>query len=117
MAHTITATNGAGSVMPVAIEGYSPTRESRNVIRDLLDGSLGVAYIKPRPRSGELRLLFDTRDGAVAAFDLHAEPTSFLLTSGVTDIGMTYALDGALGWDQDAQSGQWFVVVGFQELA
>lgn len=116
MAHTITATNGAGSASPTAIEGYNPRRESRNVFTDLLDGSLGVSYIAPRPRSGTLRLLFPTRVAAVAAFNLHSQRTSFTLASDVAEVGMTYGLDGTLDYQPDAALGGWWVLVGFQEL-
>lgn len=116
MAHNISANNGAGSVSPVAIEGYAPSRESRNVIHDLLDGSLGVAYIAPRPRSGTLRMLFRDRTEAFFAYNLHAEETSFLLTSDLTEIGMTYVLDGSIDMDLDAKTGLWWVSVGYQEV-
>lgn len=117
MTHTISATNGAGSTSPVAIGGYSPSRASRNKIHDLLDGSIGVSYVAPRPRSGTLRLFYTSKTAAFAAYNLHAAKTSFALTStDVAEVGMTYALDGSVDMDLDAETGQWWVAVGFQEL-
>lgn len=117
MTHIITANNGAGSTSPTAIEGYEPSRASRNIITDLLDGSLGVAFIPPRPRAGTLRLFYLNRADALESYELHAEPTSFTLTSSVSDAGMTYALEGSLDWDQDVTTGEWWVLVGYQELS
>lgn len=117
MAHTISATNGAGTVTPAAIEGYNPRRVSRNKIHDLLDGSIGVAYIAPRPRSGTLRMLFPTETDAFVAYNLHAIETSFqLASSDVSSIGMTYVLDGSLDIDLDSEQGLWWVEVGYQEV-
>lgn len=117
MTHTISATNGAGTVTPSAIEGYNPSRVSRNKIHDLLDGSIGVSYVAPRPRSGTLRLLFPTQAEAFAAFNLHSVETSFQLTStDVTGAGMVYVLDGSLDIDLDSEMGLWWVEVGFQEV-
>lgn len=118
MTHTITATNGAGAFEPLAVEGYSPSRMSRNVIHDLLDGSIGVSFISPRPRSGTLRLLFRTELEAFDAFDLFGEETTFEYASTeVTSVGMTFALDGSVDMDLDARTGNWWVVVGFQEVS
>lgn len=117
MAHIISAANGAGSVSPVAIEGYKARRESRNRVHDLLDGSIGVSYIAPRPRSGTLRLLFLTAATAYAALALHAQETSFTLTStDVPSMGMRYVLDGSLDVELNAELGHWWVEIGFQEL-
>lgn len=118
MPHTITATNGAGSTAPTSVEDYSSSLSSRTVIQDLLDGSLGIAYIAPRPRSGSLRLVYLDRAQAFAALTLHRQPTSFtLVTTPTTEVSMTYAVDGSLDISQDAGVGVWYVTVGFQEVA
>ncbi|GMM94760.1 hypothetical protein [Microbacterium sp. MTN4-26] len=117
MAHTISAANGSGTTSPLAIDGYAPSRTSRNVIHDLLDGSIGVSYIAPRPRSGTLRLTYRTLPEAFAAFTLHGEETSFTLTSTVSQVGMSYALDGELSMPTlDPRSGMYVIEVGYQEL-
>ncbi|MGN7968027.1 hypothetical protein [Microbacterium sp. 22296] len=118
MPHTISASNNAGSVTPTLIDGYKPSRQSRNKIHDLLDGSIGVSYIAPRPRSGTLRLLFLTAATANAAYALHAQETSFTLTStDVPSMGMRYVLDGSLDIELNPQLGHWWVLVGYQELS
>lgn len=117
MPHTITANNGAGSTVPTAIEGYNPSRESRNVVYDLLDGGIAVAYVPPRPRSGTLKMLYRSQTDAFTAYNLHAVPTAFTLSStDLPAIGMTYVLDGALDIDVDAELGTWWVSVGYQEV-
>lgn len=119
MTHTITATNGAGTTSPLAVEKYSAERSSRNVIHDLLDGSLGVSFVTPRPRSGVLSLVYQTRAEAWAGFNLHSAPSSFqYLSSEVPEIGMRYVIDGSgIRVDQHDVTGLWIVTVGFQEVS
>ncbi|MDT0142795.1 hypothetical protein [Microbacterium sp. PRC9] len=118
MTYTITATNGAGSTAPISVEGYTPSRQSRNIIHDLLDGSIGVSYIAPRPRSGSLRLLYTSEALAFTALNLFAAETSFIFTS--TDnpaVGMTFALDGSIDMERTADVNLWWVNVGYQEVS
>lgn len=119
MTHTITATNGAGSTSPLAVEKYAADRSSRNVIHDLLDGSLGVSFVAPRLRSGVLSLVYETRAEAWAGFNLHTQLTSFqYLSSEVAEIGMKYVLDGrGVTMTQHEGTGLWLVAVEFQEVA
>lgn len=118
--HTITASNGAGSTSPLAVAGYDASRRSRNVIHDLLDGSIGVSFIAPRPRSGDLVTVYTDRAEAFAAYALYAEESSFTYTSGdVTELGMTFVLDGSLDIEAEAideTQTVWYVRVGFQEV-
>jgi hypothetical protein len=115
--HVIVATNGAGTVTPSVIEGYKPRRESRNKIHDLLDGSIGVAFIAPRPRAGTLRMMFRTEADAFAAYNLHAVETTFTLTStAVVSASMAYVLDGSLDIELDRERAVWWVEVGYQEV-
>lgn len=117
MTHSISANNGAGTVTPLLVSGYTPSRQSRNLVHDLLDGSLGVSFIPPRPRSGQLRLLFRTEDDAFEAFNLFGAATSFTYTNtDVPSVGMTFVLDGSVDLDLDALMGNWWVTVGFQEV-
>lgn len=117
MPYTITANNGAGSTSPEMLEGYTPSRQSRNVIHDLLDGSIGVSYIAPRPDSGSLRLLYTDKAAAFAAYNLHSQETAFTLSSDdFAEVGMVYALDGSVDFEARADVGQWWVIVGFQEV-
>lgn len=116
--HIITATNGAGATQPLAVAGYDASRESRNVIHDLLDGSIGVSFVAPRPRSGDLVTVYTDRAEAFAAYALYSEETTFTYTTTETpEVGMTFVLDGSLDIDQDGDhSDVWYVRVGFQEV-
>lgn len=118
--HTITASNGAGSTSPLAVAGYDASRRSRNVIHDLLDGSIGVSYIAPRPRSGDLVTVYTDRAEAFAAYELYAQETSFTYVSEeVGEVGMTFVLDGSLDIEAeplDEGSTVWYVRVGYQEV-
>lgn len=119
MTSTITASNSAGTTSPTLVLGYETTRESRNVVHDLIGGGIAVALIAPRPRSGELRLFYPVEADAWAALALHAEETTFALTD--TDrpaVGMTYAVgDGGvrLGLDETTRN-HWVVTVSYQEV-
>jgi hypothetical protein len=117
MAHTITANNGAGTITPVSVEGYTPSRQSRNIIHDLLDGSIGVSLITPRPRSGSLKLLFNTQADAFTALNLHGQETTFnYANTDFAAIGMKYVLDGSVDVDYNADLQVWWVTVGYQEV-
>lgn len=118
MSHTITATNGAGSTTPLAVAGYDADRQSRNIIHDLLDGSIGVSFIAPRPRSGDLVTVYTDRAEAFAAYALYANETTFAyLSDEMAELGMTFVLDGALTIEQDDENTDvWYVRVGFQEV-
>ncbi len=118
--HTITATNGAGSTSPLAVAGYDASRRSRNVIHDLLDGSIGVSFIAPRPRSNDLVLVYTDRAEAFAAYALLALETSYTYTNDdLPEVGMNFVLDGSLDIEAepiDETQTVWYVRVGYQEV-
>lgn len=118
--HTITASNGAGTTSPLAVAGYDASRRSRNVVHDLLDGSIGVSYIAPRPRSGDLVTVYTDRAEAFAAYALYAEETSFTYVSeDLGELSMSFVLDGTLNIEQetlDEEQTIWYVRVGYQEV-
>ncbi|AZS40044.1 hypothetical protein CVS54_01366 [Microbacterium oxydans] len=120
MSHTITASNGAGTTSPLAVAGYDSSRRSRNIIHDLLDGSIGVSYIAPRPRSGDLVTAYTDRAQAFAAFALYSQETSFTYVSDeLGELGMTFVLDGSLDIESEAldeTTTVWWVRVGYQEV-
>ena len=118
MTHEISAANGAGSTSPLAVAGYDAARQSRNIIHDLLDGTIGVSFIAPRPRSGDLVTVYDDAAQAFAALDLYGEECAFTLASSdLTQLGMTFVVDGTIGVEQDrAHPGIWYVLVGYQEV-
>jgi hypothetical protein len=117
MAHTITASNGAGSTTPLAVSEYSSSMSSRTVYHDTLDGGLGQSWVPPRPRSGTLTLTYATEAAANAARLLHAQsPTYLWATDALTTVPMTYGVDGSIDLSYDAGSKVWTLTVGFQEV-
>lgn len=116
--HTITATNGAGETSPLAVAGYAADRESRTIIHDLLDGTIGVSYVPPRPRSGTLVTVYEDRAQAWAAYHLYANSATFdYVPDDVPELGMTFTLDGRLNIEQDDDAPDvWYVNVDYQEV-
>ncbi len=107
-----------GTTYPVMVLGYETDREGRNIVHDLIGGGVAVALIAPRPRSGELRLLYASEALALAAVSLHANETTFTLTN--TDrpaIGMAYVVNGSVRLELDPQTRRmWTVTVPYQEV-
>ena len=103
---------------PLAVAGYAADRESRNVIHDLLDGSIGVSFVPPRPRSGTLVTVYDSRAEAFAALAMYGAGKVFRYSNlDLPELGMDFALDGRLGVEQDeGDVDVWYVLVGYQEV-
>jgi hypothetical protein len=119
MSATISATNGAGTTSPLTIlSPWETARRSRNIVHDLVGGGIVVSLVAPRPRSGEMQLLYDTESAAFAAVALHAIETSFTLTeSDPASVSMTYVVDGQVSIALDEASLLvWIVTVGYQEI-
>ena len=119
MTATITATNGAGTTSPLSVlSPYSAEWASRNIVHDLIGGGIAVSLIAPRPRNGVLELLYAAEADAVHAVTLHREETTFLLTEDdAPSVGMTYVLDGSLGYRLDEGTLiLWIVTLGYQEV-
>lgn len=118
MASFITARNGAGSTAPVLIDGYEASRESRNVVHDLIGGGIAVTLILPRPRSGELTLRYDAEVQAWGALALLSHESAYSLTdSDRPGVGMTFVVNGdvTLALDEDTRD-TWTVQVPYQEI-
>jgi hypothetical protein len=114
----ITANDGGGTTTPELILGYQASRESRNVVHDLIGGGIAITLVEPRPRSGVLRLFYQVEADAFAALALHTRETTFFLSSDDRPhINMTYVLDGAgdIELDEDTKD-KWIVPIGFQEV-
>ena len=120
MSATISATNGAGTTSPVSVlSPWAAQWTSRNVIHDLIGGGIAVALVAPRPRSGQMELLYQTEAEAFAGANLHREETSFALAETDTPhVSMTYVVDGTVDvrLDEDTLV-LWIVTVGYQEVA
>lgn len=118
MTTTITRTSDSATTIPDLVLGYEASRESRNVVHDLIGGGIAVTLVDPRPRSGTLELLYPLEADAAAAFDLHSVASTFtLVNDDLTGIDMTYVLDGSLGVALDDETrAVWVVSVGYQEV-
>lgn len=115
--HQIIALDGSGTTAPLAVAGYESERESRNVVHDLLDGSVGIAYRRARGRSGTLTLAYDDRALAFASVALLSRPCPFLLASDVPEVGMRFGAAGRIEIAQDSEDTDlWYVDVDYQEV-
>jgi hypothetical protein len=119
MSATITANNGAGSTTPHFITlPYETAHTSRSVVHDLLGGGLAVSLVAPRPRSGELALLYVDEATANACRLLHLEESTFtLVESSRATVNMTYVVNGDLRVRLDMDGHAWVVTVGYQEVS
>jgi hypothetical protein len=120
MSVTITAANGAGSTTPITVlSPYETTRNSRNIVHDLVGGGIAVSLVAPRPRSGTLQLLYDDEVDANAALTLHAEETTFTLSeTSVPSVSMQYVVEGDVRLAlEDSTLLVWILNVGYQEVS
>jgi hypothetical protein len=121
MTTTITANDSTGdSTTPELVTGYQTARASRNVVHDLIGGGIAVSLIAPRPRAGQLELLYPLEADGWAALALHARETSFdLVDDDVPDVSMSYVVDGSadlqLTLDDDTRR-VWLLAVPYQEV-
>lgn len=120
MTAIITANDGTSdSTSPTLVLGYETEHESQNIVYDLIGGGIGVALIRPRPRSGTLRLFYLTEADADDARTLHLRETTFnLISSDRATVAMTYVLgeDGITVELDDEGRRRWVVEVSFQEV-
>lgn len=121
MTTTITATASTATTTPVVVNGYQTSRQSQNIVHDLISGGIAVALIAPRPRSGTLRLVYETEADAFAALALHEAEDSFTLTdTDVSSVNMTYVLapGGTLSLALDEETlTVWVLEVPYQEVS
>lgn len=114
---TITRTGDSATSTPELVLGYATERQARTVIHDLLDGSIAVALVAPRPRTGTLELLYPSEANAWSAFELHSDADSFTIAdAGRPDINMTYVVTGHRIELDDATRDVWIVRVDYQEV-
>jgi hypothetical protein len=119
MTAIISANNGAGTTSPLMVlSPYETAHASRNVIHDLIGGGIAVSLVAPRPRAGEIALLYADEATANAARLLHLIPTTFTLTeTDVGSVGMTYVVDGEiLPALDDVTVRRWVLTIGYQEI-
>lgn len=119
MSNVITRTSDSATTTPVLVVGYRTERQSRNVVHNLIGGDIAVTLVDPRPRSGELVLLYDNETDAWAGYNLHGAAAVFTLASDeVASVDMAYVIDGTVAIALDDQSqAVWLVTVGYQEVS
>lgn len=118
MSTTISSNATEDEFSPDVVDGYQATRESQNIVHDLISGGIAVTLIQPRPRSGTLRLIFGVEADAWGCYTMHSAETTFELSrDGLDRINMTYVLaPGNLDIELDATRKAWIVSVPFQEV-
>jgi hypothetical protein len=114
-----TISDGTTTITPAAIVGWSTTRQSRNVVHDIIGRPDPDVTLRPAAtRAGTLSLLFMTYAAALAAEQAHAAPAVWTLTGGPDDepglVG-TYVVDGA-GITTREDGPLWSVDVGYREV-
>lgn len=118
MTNIITGTGG--SHVPDLIDGYRSTRTSRNVLHTLAGSQEPAITLRPAGlRRGSLTALFSVQAEALALeADLAAGQTLTFDTDELTDVDMTFVLDGSLvvELDRDTRS-RWTVTFDFQEVS
>lgn len=105
------------NVSPTLVLGYEATRESQNVVHDIIGGGIAVTLVRPRPRAGTLELFFTEEAEAFAALAMHALEATFSLSdSDRPAVGMTYIVGGNVSIRLTDSRRYWVVSVGFQEV-
>lgn len=115
-----TISDGATTVTPRLVVGFSSHRTGRNVIRDLVGTEEPAVDLRTaQKRSGSLVLLFETLETALAAEVMHAGPSKLTLTEeDWPNGGMTYVTAGDvdLELDDDTQA-VWILTVEYREVS
>lgn len=118
MTSLITVNDGTEeSVSPTLVLGYGTSRESLNIVHDIIGGGIAVTLIRPRPRAGTLELFFSEETPAFEALELHSRESTFTLSD--TDrpaVGMTYVVEGTSDLALDGSRKRWTLSVGYQEV-
>lgn len=108
-----------GTIVPELVTNYRSSRESNNIIHDVLES--GAPYISYRPtglRTGTIELLFVTHAEALECEALHALPGRFTLTSTERPgINMAFVPSGEIAVSLDDETrDRWLVTVDFHEV-
>lgn len=116
---TITAQDGtAAATTPTIVDGFEAEAASGNIVSELLNGETAVTLLGDRPRTGNLKLVYDDDTTAEAARALLARPTSFVLTTPERPvIGFTFVRVGSIttALHNEARA-VWEFSVGFHEV-
>lgn len=119
MSTLITANDGtSATTSPALVLGYETSRESQNVVHDIIGGGIAVTLVRPRPRAGTLELFYLTEEDAFDSLALHSRETTFSITD--TDrprVDMTYVTEGSMDLALDEEGRvRWVLSVGYREV-
>lgn len=116
---TTTVTGAGAAIVPLLVEGYSASRRSGNLIKQVLGTSTPAVVLRPAAlRAGVLRFLFATSTAADTVMDALAAATGPLALTDTDHprINMTFVLDGDLDMEVDPTTMTYcWVSVPFQE--
>lgn len=113
-----TITQGATSIVPALVLGYTATRAAGNVLHPIIGRASPDVTLRPAAlRTGTLTLFFTTAAAAWIAHNTHALPGKLTLTDlDIPQIGMVYVLAGSLTIALDDGRRRWVVTVDYQEV-
>lgn len=120
MPTTITTSPAGQTIRPTLVLGFETAIETRHITHEVLGtGAVDVTMRPAAPRSGTLRLLFETENAAATAFSLHFDANTFTLadTDRPLVVNMRYVPIGAVRLVLDDESRSlWTVEVPYQEV-
>lgn len=114
-----TITQGAVTITPTLVLGYSANRPTGSTVHRLVNGGVAVTLAGTGLRSGDLDLFFTTAAAAAAAELALSVAGTFTLTEpGLAQVGMIFALgEGSMTRSLDpATLTRWTLRVPFQEV-
>lgn len=113
-----TLTRAGVTITPTAILGYSSSRDTGNVLHDVLGrADFDVTFGPAGLRALTLKFLFPTLTAALTAEQLHTSVGKIILAdSDLPLVNMTYVPSGRIGVELDDESQKWFLVVDVQEV-
>ncbi len=117
---TTTISDGTDTLTATVMDGYSATRQSRNVVHRILGSNAPAVSLREAGlRSGTHRLMFTSQtvaESAVAMLSSAAEVT--LADTDRANVGMTLVVSGNLTIELDDETRDlWVVEFDYQETA
>jgi hypothetical protein len=112
--------DGSTTITPAVVDGYKASRPGRNVTHIILNREDDDVSLMPAGlREGKLTAVFQSRSDAFTLVGMLAAVGSFtILDDTVTDVGMTFVLEGQATIELDDKTrNTWLVEFGFKEVA
>ncbi|HEY4267087.1 MAG TPA: hypothetical protein VGM94_02735 [Galbitalea sp.] len=113
---TLSLSNGTVTHHPVLRVGHESTNDSRNILHDHLDGSIGVSLRPDLPRAGTEQYLFDDVAAAEAARADLAAAGVWTFTDDYAELSFNFVREGALVVTQSESRATWTVSIGYREV-